>query len=134
MFAGPLGGVRSGTTLTHNVQEILARRGIEPIRWHALRRVFAAILQDQGVPLPHIRDLLSHSQIQVTERYAYVMPESLKDAMSAVDGGLSGVSLGVLESEFGYDSGATASRGDVRAWMSRRPHRCGGVEGPVPTE
>ncbi len=85
VFAGRVGGLRSGTAMTHNFRETLLRRGIEPVRWHALRRVFAAVLLDQGVSLPHIRDLLGHSQIQVTEHYAYTMPGALRDAIDAVD-------------------------------------------------
>ncbi|MFQ5459743.1 MAG: tyrosine-type recombinase/integrase, partial [Anaerolineae bacterium] len=66
----------------------LDRRGMEPIRWHALRRVIAAVLQDQGVPLERIRDLMGHSQLRVTESYAYTIPETLQKDMDAVDDAL----------------------------------------------
>lgn len=88
VFASPVGGIRNGTALTRNFKAHLERRGIEPIRWHALRRVFAAVLQDQGVPLERIRDLMGHSEIKVTEGYAYTMPDSLKRDMGAVDDAL----------------------------------------------
>ena len=63
----------------------LKRHGIKPIRWHALRRVFAAILQAEGIPLESIRDLMGHSELRVTEGYAYVMPDNLVRGMRAVD-------------------------------------------------
>ena len=88
VFANPLGGIRCGTTLTHNFKLHLERRGIEPVRWHALRRVFAAVLQDQGVSLVHIRDLMGHSEISVTESYAYTIPDSLHAAMANIDDAL----------------------------------------------
>jgi len=47
--------------------------------------VFAAVLQDQGVPLERIRDLMGDSELRVTEGYAYTMPDSLTRDMSAVD-------------------------------------------------
>lgn len=74
VFPGPDGGIRNGPAVTHNFQLRLRAAGLAPIRWHALRRAFAAILQDQGVPLNVIRDLLGHSQLSVTEHYAYTMP------------------------------------------------------------
>jgi len=51
----------------------------------ALRRLFAALLQAEGVPLQEIGDLMGHSEIRVTEGYAYTMPDRLHKAMSSVD-------------------------------------------------
>lgn len=104
VFANPTGGLRNGSTLTASFKGYLRRRGIAPIRWHALRRVFAAVLQDQGVSLAHIRDLMGHSQMRVTESYAYTMLESRKSAMDAIDTGLA---PGAAESELGYEWGRT---------------------------
>ena len=83
--AGPTGGIRDGSTVTHNFQKRLESRGLEPMRWHGLRRVFAAVLQDAGVPLERVRDLMGHSQLQVTEHYDYTLKDSLLRDMDAID-------------------------------------------------
>lgn len=85
VFANPVGGLRCGSAVTNNFKLHLSRHGLAPIRWHALRRVFAAVLQDQGVSLVRVRDLMGHSELRVTEGYAYTMPESLLQAMGTVD-------------------------------------------------
>jgi integrase len=74
VFPGPAGAIRNGNAVTRGFQRQLERSGLEPIRWHALRRVCSALLQDQGVPITVVRDILGHSSLMVTETYAYVMP------------------------------------------------------------
>ncbi len=88
VFPGPSGEIRSGSSLTHLFQERLERKGVPVIRWHALRRLCSALLQDQGVPITVVRDILGHSSLQVTEGYAYVMPAALLDAMDTLEGAL----------------------------------------------
>lgn len=85
IFANPTGGARDGTAVTRAFQRILRSHGLERIRWHALRRVFAAVLLDGGADITVVRDLLGHSQLSVTEKYAYVMPAALPGAVSAID-------------------------------------------------
>lgn len=85
VFPSPGGGIRAGSTVTHNFQKRLESRGLEPMRWHGMRRVFAAILQDAGVPLERVRDLMGHSQLHVTEHYAYTLEDSLLRDMDAID-------------------------------------------------
>ena len=46
-----------------------------------------------GVPLPEVRDLLGHSTIQMTERYAHLAPENVRAAVGVLDGS---------ESRFGH--------------------------------
>jgi len=88
VFANPTGGMRDGTSLTNNFKIILKSHGLKPIRWHALRRVFAALLQDQGVPLVVIRDLMGHCELRVTETYAYVVPGALDSMIGKLDAAL----------------------------------------------
>lgn len=90
VFAGPAGGIRDRGAVRRVFQERLAAAGLPRIRWHALRRVFAALLQDQGVPLERIRDLLGHSELRVTEGYAYTMPGRLAEDVRAIDLALNG--------------------------------------------
>lgn len=93
VFPGPTGGGRNGSAVRRNFQAHLRRRGFTPIRWHALRRIFAAVLQEEGATLAQVRDLLGHSTIAVTEHYAYTMPAGLRDAMGRLDDAFGGVSI-----------------------------------------
>jgi len=48
------------------------RAGIEDYRVHDLRHTCAAWLVSAGVPLTEVRDLLGHSSVTMTERYAHL--------------------------------------------------------------
>jgi len=114
VFANPSGGIRDGTAVTKNFQARLKRAGLPPVRWHALRRVFAALLQDQGVPLERIRDLMGHSQLSVTEHYAYTMPDSLHAAMGKIDDAFG---------ELGYGKGIGAENHRSKSDFTEHPRQ-----------
>ncbi|WP_234087405.1 site-specific integrase [Azonexus sp. R2A61] len=59
--------------------------GVEDFRVHDLRHTFASWLVSSGVPLPEVRDLLGHSSIKETERYAHLQPGLLHKAVSVLD-------------------------------------------------
>ncbi len=58
------------------------RAGIKRISWHVLRHTFATELTGRGVPLRAVQELLGHSTIQMTCRYAHVAPSALESAIS----------------------------------------------------
>lgn len=62
-----------------------ARAGIDDFHLHDLRHTCAAWLAQGGVPLAQIRDLLGHSTIKVTERYAHLAPENTRGAVEVLD-------------------------------------------------
>jgi len=39
-----------------------------------------------GVPLTEVRDLLGHSTVKTTERYAHLAPENIRAAVAVLDG------------------------------------------------
>lgn len=59
--------------------------GIEDFRIHDLRHTFASWLVSEGVELVKVRDLLGHTSIKMTERYAHLMPDRLFDAVHVLD-------------------------------------------------
>jgi len=59
--------------------------GIRVVGWHALRHTFASELARRGVPLQVIKDLLGHSTLDLTLRYAHVSPELLRAAVDKLD-------------------------------------------------
>lgn len=65
---------------------LLKRVGIADFRIHDLRHTCASWLVSAGQQLTAVRDLLGHSTIKMTERYAHLSPENVRVAVSALDG------------------------------------------------
>ena len=59
--------------------------GLNDFRFHDLRHTFASALVSCGVDLIKVRDLLGHSSIKMTERYAHLMKNDLYSAVSLLD-------------------------------------------------
>ena len=66
-------------------QKAINQAGIQDFRIHDLRHTFASWLVSEGVELIKVRDLLGHSSIKMTERYAHLMPDRLLSAVSVLD-------------------------------------------------
>ncbi len=60
------------------------RAGLSDFRLHDVRHDFASRLVMNGTDLYVVRDLLGHSTTKLTERYAHLSPEHLKQAMEAL--------------------------------------------------
>ena len=61
------------------------RVGIENFRIHDLRHTCASLAVSEGVSLEALRDLLGHSSVTVTERYAHLAPAKVREAVAVLD-------------------------------------------------
>ena len=59
---------------------------IEGVTWHTLRHTFASRLVNSGVDIVTVKELLGHSSISVTMRYAHTNFESKRAAVEKLDG------------------------------------------------
>ena len=54
------------------------------VRIHDLRHSFASILVSAGASLPLIGQMLGHTQVQTTQRYAHLFDDPLRKAAETV--------------------------------------------------
>lgn len=69
------------TTLQVGFVAACARAGIEDFKIHDLRHTCASWLVMAGTPLQVVKELLGHSSITVTERYAHLAPGAVQGAV-----------------------------------------------------
>ena len=68
--------------LKHPLWRACRRAGLRKIGWHCLRHSFASHLVMTGVPLKAVQELLGHSTIDMTMRYAHLSPDVTREAVA----------------------------------------------------
>ncbi len=84
VFTGILGAPRCIYTAEEALKRICKRAGLRGIGWHVLRHTFASQLASEGVPLRLVQQLLGHSTIVMTERYAHLAPSVLDQVVEVL--------------------------------------------------
>lgn len=82
--------------------------GLRDFRIHDLRHTCASWMVSEGVPLADVKEVLGHSTITMTERYAHLAPHRARDAVARIG------------SRFGH--GETPVK-DIEALMGRKKRR-----------
>ncbi|MEQ8691552.1 MAG: site-specific integrase [Pseudomonadales bacterium] len=72
------------TNVKNSWRGLLKKAGLIDFRFHDLRHDFASKLVMAGVPLNTVRDLLGHTDLKTTLRYAHLAPDHKAEAVNLI--------------------------------------------------
>lgn len=75
----------AATPAPHALREAAHGRSSAIVGWHMLRHTFASHLAMRGATLKVIQELLGHSTITMTMRYAHLAPRVAREAVQLLD-------------------------------------------------
>ncbi len=67
------------------LHDICEKAKLRHIGWHKLRHTFASRLAEKGVPMVAVKELMGHSDIRTTMRYAHLGQHVLMEAISVLE-------------------------------------------------
>lgn len=86
VFCGASGAMLTKGQCKHPLWRACKAAGLRRVGWHVLRHTFASHLAMKGVALKAIQELMGHSTIEMTMRYAHLSPHVARDAVRLLDG------------------------------------------------
>lgn len=86
VFCSMSGGLLGTVDIRLPLWRACKKAGLRQIGWHALRHSFASHLVMRGASLKAVQELLGHSSIQMTMRYAHLAPEVVNETVRLLDG------------------------------------------------
>ena len=75
------------------------KAGLDDVTWHTFRHTFASRLTRNGADLVTVKELLGHSSVSVTMRYAHTNREAKKRAVGLIGNGAKLVTVPVLKTK-----------------------------------
>jgi len=85
IFTNERGGYIRRNMMRRELHHICDSVGLRKIGWHTLRHTFASQLAMAGASLKAVQELLGHSSIQTTMRYAHLSPSVLDDTIRLLE-------------------------------------------------
>lgn len=67
------------------IAKLCKEAAIRPVGWHVLRHTFASHLVTAGVSIKAVQELLGHSDVRTTMRYAHLAPSVLQEAIRVLE-------------------------------------------------
>jgi len=84
VFCGPEG--KRFLEVKRSFTSACRKARIESFRFHDLRHTFASQLVMRGASLRAVQELLGHSDLKITMRYAHLSQEHLRDSVNLLNG------------------------------------------------
>lgn len=85
LFADKEGGPMKHIRCSKLLYSACRRANLRMISWHILRHTFASHLVQKNISLKAIQELLGHSDIRTTMRYAHLSPTELRSAIDCLE-------------------------------------------------
>ena len=85
VFLGKSGKPMKRSVCSTALRRACKRSNLRLIGWHTLRHTFASHLAQKNISLKAIQELLGHSNIMTTMRYAHLSPSELRSAVDCLD-------------------------------------------------
>lgn len=73
------------TDIKHSFATVLKEAKIDNFRFHDLRHTVATRLVEKGIDLVVVKEILGHSKIETTMRYAHAVPKRKMDAINVLN-------------------------------------------------
>jgi integrase len=86
VFCDAGGGMLTTTLTRAPLWRACKKAGLRQIGWHVLRHTFASHLVMRGATMTAVQELLGHSSIVMTMRYAHLAPEAMRETVRLLDG------------------------------------------------